>query len=202
MAQSIKNLTAAILIAISSFLAWTEIIPAYGFTGLLKSTIVERQELLDLKSEVNTRIEQLNKERGVRYAELQRFSLVAPETVSLPELVSTLESVFSKSGHLLSDFTIGKSSETNLKNGGFGVINVEANSKGTYQGFIQVLDYLEKNIRLFDVKEISIGEDLSGVANQLSLKIRGNVYWIKEIKTSNTVGGDLQEVNGGEVGTK
>ncbi len=202
MAQSIKNLTAAILIAISSFLAWTEIVPAYGFAGLLKSTIMEKQELLDLKSEVNTRIEQLNKERGIRYAELQRFSLVAPEIVSLPELVSTLESIFSKSGHLLSDFTIGKSSEVNLKNGGFGVINVETNSKGTYEGFIQVLDYLEKNIRLFDVKEVSIGEDLSGVANQLSLKIRGNVYWIKEVKTSNTVGGESQEVNGGEVGTK
>ena len=109
MAQSIKNLTAAILIAISAFLAWTEVLPAYGFTGILKSTIVEKQELLNLKSEVNTRIEQLNKERSTRYAELQRFSLVTPEIVSLPELVSTLESIFSKSGHLLSDFTVGRS---------------------------------------------------------------------------------------------
>jgi hypothetical protein len=196
MTQSIKNLTAAILIAISSFLVWTEIVPAYGFTGLLKSTIVEKQELLNLKSEVATGIERLNKERGARYAELQRFSLVAPETVSLPELISTIESIFSKSGHLLSEFTIGKSNEADLKNGGFGIINVETSSKGTYAGFLQVLDYLEKNIRLFDVKEVSVGEDLSGVANQLGLTIRGDVYWIRAIKTSTT--GGRQEVDGGE----
>src|SRR3989344_6340587 len=165
MAQSIKNITAAILIALSSFLAWTEILPAYGFTRLLKTEIIERQEVLDLKSEVKTKIEQLNKERGVRYAELQRFSLVAPEKASLPELVSTLESIFSKSGHLLSEFTIGKSNQANIKNEGFGVVNAETNSTGTYEGFLQVLDYLEKNIRLFDVKEVSVGEDLSGLAN-------------------------------------
>ena len=184
MAQSIKNLTAAILIAISMFLAWTEIVPAYGFTRLLKSTIIERQELLGLRSEVADRIEQLNNERGARYAELQRFSLVAPEDTSLPELVSTLESIFSRSGHSLFEFTVGKSSEANLNNSGFGLVNVETNSRGTYEGSIQVLDYLEKNIRLFDVKEVSIGEDFSHEANQLSLKIKGDVYWIKEIKTS------------------
>ena len=195
MAQSIKNLTAAILIAISSFLVCVEIVPAYGFSGLLKSAIAEKDDLLNLKSEVNTRIEQLNKERSTRYAELQRFSLVTPEIVSLPELVSTLESIFSKSGHLLSDFTVGRSNEDQSKTGGFGTVNVEANSRGTYDGFIQVLDYLEKNIRLFDVKEISIGEDVSGVANQLSLTIRGNVYWIKDIDTSTSAGRELSEVN-------
>lgn len=195
MAQSIKNLTAAVLIAISSFLAWTEIVPAYGSIDFLKITIAEKQELLNLKSEVKTRIEELDRERGVRYAELQRFALVAPETVSLPELVSTLESIFSKSGHLLAEFTIGKSNESQSKNGGFGLINIETNSKGTYEGFLQVLDYLEKNIRLFDVKEIGVGEDVSGVANQLSLTIRGNAYWIKE-NTANSVGqGERQEVN-------
>lgn len=198
MAQSIKNLTAAILIAISSFLTWTEIVPAYGLTGILKSTIAEKQDLLNLKSEANTRIEQLNKERSTRYAELQRFSLVAPENVGLPELVSTLESIFSKSGHLLSDFTVGKSNQDQSKTGGFGTVNVETNSKGTYEGFIQVLDYLEKNIRLFDVKEISVGEDVSGIANQLSLNIKGNVYWIKEIKTGTTMGRELQGVNSSE----
>lgn len=195
MVQSIKNLTASVLIAISAFLAWTEILPAYGFTGLLKNTIMERRELLDLKSEVAGRIEQLNKERGIRYAELQRFSLVAPENTSLSELVSTLESIFSKSGHLLFEFTVGKSNETNLNDSGFGLVNVEANSRGTYEGFVQVLDYLEKNIRLFDVKEINVGEDLSGAAGQLTLKIKGDVYWIKGIKTSTNSGSNSQEVN-------
>lgn len=193
MVQSIKNLTAAILISISIFLAWVEVMPAYEFTRLLKSTITERQELLDLKSEVANRIKQLNDERSVRYAELQRFSLVAPEETSLPELVSTLESIFSQSGHLLFEFTIGKSNGANSDNhSGFGLVNVEANSRGTYEGFIQVLDHLEKNIRLFDVQEINIGEDLSGGNNHLTLKMKGDVYWVKEIKNSTTVEGEPQ----------
>lgn len=195
MVQSIKNIISAILIATSAFLAWTEIIPAYGFTGLLKDAIAGKQELLNLKSEVKERIERLNKERGAKYAELQRFSLVAPETASLPELVSTLESIFSKSGHLLHEFTISKNNVISLKNEGFGIVSVEANSRGTYEGFIQILDYLEKNIRLFDIKEINVGEDLSGGANQLTSKIKGDVYWIKNTKTRTTVGGGLQEVN-------
>jgi|SRR3989344_5962481 len=198
MAQSIKNITAAILIALSSFLAWTEILPAYGFTRLLKTEIIERQEVLDLKSEVKTKIEQLNKERGVRYAELQRFSLVAPEKASLPELISTLESIFSKSGHLLSEFTIGKSNEAKSKNSGFNIVTIEANSSGTYEGFIQVMSYIEKNIRLFDVKEVNLTEDLSGGIGQLTSKIKGDVYWIKEIMTSNTDGGEPQKVNAEE----
>lgn len=195
MAQSIKNLTAAFLIALSSFLAWTEIVPAYGFTGLLKNTIVERQNLLDLRAEVKTRIEKLNKERSARYAELQRFSLVAPEDASLPELISTLESIFSKSGHLLSEFNIGKSNEAKSKDGGFGLITIEANSSGTYEGFIQVMDYIEKNIRLFDVKEVNLGENLSGGISQLTLKIKGDVYLIKEIKTDTSGRKELQEAN-------
>lgn len=198
MAQSIKNITAAILIAISAFLAWTEIAPAYGFTELLKTTINERQELLNLKSEVKERIEELNKERAIRYAELQRFSLVAPENTSLPELISTLESIFSKSGHLLSEFIISKGSAASLKNSGFGLISIEASSRGTYKGFIQVLDYLEKNIRLFDVKEVNLSENFSGGIGQLGLEIKGDVYWIKENKTSTTGGRELQGVDEGE----
>lgn len=193
MAQSIKNLTAAILIAISVFLAWTEILPVYMATNSLKATMAEKQELLTLRLEVKERIDQLNGERTSRYAELQRFSLVAPETASLPEIVSTLESIFSKSGHVLYEFTIGKSNDTGRKNKDFSTVSVEASSRGTYDGFIQVLSYIENNIRLFDVKEVSVGEDLSGAPNQLSLKVKGDVYWIKDIEVGTNSRNEVQE---------
>ncbi|OGN01404.1 MAG: hypothetical protein A3B91_03560 [Candidatus Yanofskybacteria bacterium RIFCSPHIGHO2_02_FULL_41_29] len=177
MVQSIKNLIAATLVAISGFLLWTQILPIYELTSSLKPKITERLEFLKTRIELTAKIESLKKERDNRHAEFQRLAIVVPETKSLPELISMLEKMFSQTGNILSGFTIGEvTNEKSLKN-----IFLDISSSGSYESVLNILNAIENSLRLFDITFLSISED-SGPSNnnRLDFQIKGYIYWLSK----------------------
>lgn len=177
MAQSIKNMLAAVLISISGFLFWTQALPAYELNSILKDSISVKQELLNARTEIVQKIENLKTERSTRYSEIQRLSLVVPKTKSLPEIISTIDAMFSQSGLALGDFVL---SDSALKEG-LRSINIGVSSVGTYENLTAILSVIEKNIRLFDINNLSISESSGATGgSELDFEMKGDIYWFSE----------------------
>ena len=140
MALSIKNLIASVLIAISGFLFWTEVLPTYGQTSNLKTYITNRSELLSARTVIVKKIEDLNRKRSDRYIELQRLALITPESKNLPEIISMIEAMFSRTGNMLGDFTIGDASSPGKA---LRRVFLEISSKGSYRSSLNLLADIE-----------------------------------------------------------
>src|SRR3989344_5383805 len=100
MALAIKNLIATILIAVSAFIFWTNILPKYEGVSALRPVIEEKKSLLASRIEIVEKLKNLQKEYENRYNELQRLALVAPRNKSIPEFISTIEDISSKTGNI------------------------------------------------------------------------------------------------------
>lgn len=182
MTRSIKNLIAAVFIAISGYLTWTQIWPAYSVTSFLKIQIEEKNNLLASRTEIINQIERLKKESNAKYAELQRLALVVPEKRSIPEVITAVESIYSKNGFILTEFGAGDSPGT----GQLAQLGFKATAQGTYNQFLTFLSYFEKNIRLFDINKIEVGlprtaGEEGGITTdpKLGFTIDGQFYWLR-----------------------
>lgn len=198
MVRSIKNLIASFLIAVSSFLFWTQVLPVYTFTADLKTVIQEKSDLLSSRAEIIKRIEELTKERDDKYSSLQRLALVLPDKKSIPEIISASDKMFANSGNLLNGMTIGSADVLGDKL--LNKISLEFNAQGSYLSLISLMNYLERNIRLTDVISFS-AQTQSDLADEdqslLSFQITADVYWIKpsakEVKEGTVSGGGNEE---------
>src|SRR3989344_55247 len=178
MGQSIKNLKAAILVAVSGFIVWTEVLPAYEFTSSLKLTAEERMQLLNSRQDLLKKVNDLGAEYDSRYSELQRMAFVVPDSKELPEVIAMVESIFSQTGNILGDYTIGNANtdEEGLKN-----ISLTISAKGSYESFVNLIKTIEKNIRIFDIVYLSVSEDLQDISGgSLNIEIKGDIYWLKQ----------------------
>lgn len=196
MTHSIKNLIATVFIAISGYLAWTQVWPAYSVTSFLKIKVEEKANLLVSRTEILNQIEKLREESGEKYTELQRLALVVPEKRGIPEVITAVESIYSRSGFILSELGPGDSPG----GGQLANIGLKTSAQGTYNQFLAFLNYFEKNIRLFDIDKLDVGlPRISGEEEQtdnpkLSFTIEGKFYWLQPGVTETTTKGGSQAV--------
>lgn len=185
MVQSIKNLIAAVLVAISGFLLWAQVLPKYELTSALKLTIIEKQELLSLRTDIARSVNDLNEEYSKRYAELQRLALVVPETKNISEVISMTEAMFSQTGNILGEFVVTNSSALDEA---LQKVFLDIASTGSYENMLNLLSAIESNIRLFDITSLSISEDAESTTGELDFNIKGDIYWLDqtEIGSSET----------------
>ena len=180
MIQSIKNLIAATLIAISGFIFWTLILPTYQFARQIKLVIQERSDILNARLEILNKIENIIADTQNKYTELQRLALVIPEKKGIPELISSIEAVFAKSGNIL--LALSTSENPSEDKGTVNRVFVEIGAQGTYSNLVNMLEYIEGNIRIFDVTSFSALAETSTLEQPnplLNFKISGDIYWVK-----------------------
>lgn len=184
MTRSIKNLMAAVLIAVSGYLAWTQVLPAYYIISYLRERIEEKSNILTSRVEIIEQIKKLRQESEAKYSELQRLALVVPEKRDFPEIITAVENIYSRSGFILEELVIGDVKEP----GQLGKISLKTGASGTYNQFFNFLNYLEKNIRLLDINKLEVGlpRETGGVITggdskdpELVFEIEGQFYWLR-----------------------
>lgn len=188
MTRSIKNLIAAILIAISCYLAWTEIWPDYAVTSFLKERIEEKNVIVLTKAELVQKVEALRNEMGAKYSEFQRLALVLPEEVDLSEIITALESIATSSGVNLPEVELG--SVKNKDGEKIGEVSFKSNFRGTYQQLLTFFGYMERNIRLFDVSTFNIlivPETEDDPDPLLNVTLEGKFYWLQEVENDRSI---------------
>lgn len=185
MVGSIKNLIAAILVSISGFLFWTNVLPEYDHISGLKLVVEERVALLESRNQIVQRFVELRSEYERRYGELQRLAFVVPEKKNLPGMITTVDAISSKIGTTLGELTIG--SEGSSPGQASNILSLKINIQSPYESFLNFLGHIEKNLRLIDVNSLTItSKDTSGqVSNPsggpslLGIQVEAKAYYLK-----------------------
>src|SRR3989344_5389873 len=181
--STIKKLIGAGLIALAGFLNFYLNIPAYTNIKNLKLAILDRKDAVEQKIELIARVRLLDEQYSQRLDEIQKLSTLFPQEKKIQEILSSISSMAQDSGMELRNIItkIKEDTEKNME-GKTGMILVEISIAGQYPSFVNFLSLLEKNLRIFDVKDIGASiESASG--NIIDFRIIFETYYVrKEVK--------------------
>ncbi len=183
MNSSTRNLISAVLISVGCFVFWAWVLPTYDSLSSLSMVIKDRTGLLASREAIVAKIKNLNAEYQRRAEDLARFSLVVPEKSSIPELISATAAIASKNGLQLGTLVIGANIERdeNIK---YNTVSLNTGLGGDYFAMLNLLDTMEKSLRLIDMYELSVTPDESiKSASKLIFSIKARSYFLKDLKT-------------------
>lgn len=171
-----KNYIGIAWAGLAIILFWVFILPAWNRTSLIVDGIAERESILSSREEILRRISDLNSQYQERTADVGRISSVVPNTKSAAEMVSTMEAITQQTGMQLIEITMGGSDDRQKE---LQTVFVELGLIGNYPSFVAFLDLAEKNLRLMDVREISVSQaSVIGAQISLNFRVKANAYYL------------------------
>lgn len=173
-----KNYIGATLIAIAGFFFWGWILPGYNTISELTTLVKERQDLIAARSKIIANIASLTKEYQQRSSDIKKLSAVVPNKKSIAEIVSTMENIASRNGMQVIGETI--SEQKSNPDASYNSVLVDIALGGGYASLVNVLQSMEKNLRLIDVSSIDVNPGVSsGGAIILNFRVKMYVYFVK-----------------------
>lgn len=165
--QKIKKFLPAILglvlILVLIFLTW----PEYQKFNAVSIEVKNKQQKLENH--------QKNLELLKSIKDINKIDKILPDEPEIPELMVQVEALAQKSGLILKTIDFKK---------GDGEITSNIKTAGSYQAFKKYLKFLESNLRLIDVVNISFESPEQGNFYNFSLTIKS--YYGSRQKTENT----------------
>lgn len=165
------------MIGLAIFLFFILILAQYLNIKDIRSAIENRNEVITQKKEILAKISLLKEQYTARSGDIQRLSVLVPKSKKLEEIVSSLDSLSQQSGLELRNLVTGvreASKEESRK-----TIFTEVNLAGQYPAFFNFLHLLEKNLRIFDVKEIGAVKEVSSPGGILNFKLNFETYFVE-----------------------
>lgn len=184
--RAIKSLVGAILISIAVFVFWVVILPGYEKRSYFLSVIESRSVNLESKNGLIQKITKLEAEYQSKFAELKRLALVVPAKKDIEEMITILDSISSQSGVVLKKMGLSAQDKGGL-NLPYNTVSVELSVSGTYDSLSNLLNSIEKSIRLIDGTEIGLSIDQNAATSEeglLSMSFKGVAYFIRQEQTN------------------
>ncbi len=99
---------------------------------------------------------------GLDSQEREKLIKILPSTAEVPELMSQLESLFESENIFMSDFLVSKLDLGEGDTAPFSIIQTQIlfTRPDNYQSYRNVLDKLEKNVRILNIQGIEYSEEL------------------------------------------
>jgi len=141
----------SLIIAVGSILVFfLLVLPAFDQTRMLRGSVKEREEILKEAEKLLNQVKNLNRQIEARKSDIDKLDRLLPREKELPEFLSNIESIVSASGLLLSEINL---SEVQGQ-GKIRKINGTLKLSGSYPSFVNLLDLLEKNLRLIEISTL------------------------------------------------
>lgn len=174
-----KNLTAAGIVAIASFLFFALVLPQYISIQNINKAVSEHNEVLNQKKELLLKINSLEEQYTSRTEDIDKLSTILPQRKNIEETLSSIEDISRQSGLSLNRIVASVRERVTTDLGeSVGILSVETNFSGLYPSFFTFLTLLEKNIRVFDIQGFSMVKE-SFESDILSFKVSIETYFIK-----------------------
>ena len=172
-----KKLTGAGMISLAIFVVWGFAVPAHEEIKQLGAGVDEMKNILESRANIFSTIDKLKTDYISKNKEIEKISIIIPPKKRVPELISTMESLASRNGLILSSLNITDGETKDAA----AIVNMEATLYGSYEAFRSFLAALEKNRRLIEVGVVKLSLDqgtlqiqVSGYAHVLSLAKNNN----------------------------
>ncbi|MEK7579583.1 MAG: type 4a pilus biogenesis protein PilO [Patescibacteria group bacterium] len=169
-----QKLTSAIVAAASILIFFFLVMPSFDKTLMIRASMKDREDILREAEQISKKIVDLDREIESRRQEVEKLDRLLPAEKEIPELLSSIESIVSASGMILSEMNLSEvpgQSEIRKING-----NMKLN--GSYASFINFLDLFEKNLRLTEVATLDVAAQLIEGSRALNFDIRFEVNYL------------------------
>ena len=162
------KLISSIIVAASVLIFFLLVLPAFDQTLMLRGSINEREAVLAEAREISNRVSELNRQIDSRRSEVEKLDRLLPKSKETPELLTSIESIVSASGMILTEMNLSEvSGQTEIKK-----ISGSFKLTGSFASFMNFLDLLERNLRLVDVGAIDVAAQLIEGTRTINYDVR------------------------------
>lgn len=163
------------IIAVGSILIFfLLVLPTFDQTRMLRGSIKERKEILKEAEEMSNQVKNLNREIEAKKSEITKLDRLFPREKELPEFLSNIESIVSASGMILSEINLSEVPGQ----GKIRKINGTLKLIGSYSSFVNLLDLLEKNLRLIEVGTLNAAAQITEGAKTLNYDLSFEINYL------------------------
>lgn len=164
----------SIIVAGSILIFFLLVLPAFDQTRMLRGSIKEREEILKEAEELSSQVKNLNREIEARKSDITKLDRLLPREKELPEFLSNIESIVSASGMTLSEMNLSEVPGQ----GKIRKINGTMKLGGNYPSFVNLLDLLEKNLRLIEVGTLNAASQITEGAKTLNYDLNFEINYL------------------------
>lgn len=179
-----KKIIGAALIGASFVIVLVFILPLYNSLKPFKEEISLRQEIFSRRQKFVNKTMELKKQTEAREDDLSKLSVLLPERENLQDLLINLEDMPAKAALQIQEIKIneGDSGQDDYR-----ALQVELGTGGPYRNLLDFVKLVEKNLRIFDIKELSLApKEQAGAAGDLSLNVKFITYFLGASDENNT----------------
>lgn len=177
---NLKNLGGAGIIALTGFLFFILVLPQFNKIQSFREAIKTREEVFAEKKDLIAGIASLKDQYSSRETEIKKLSVLIPKSQTVQEIISSIDSISQQAGLELRNLGTAVKDEDREAAGLKRIIVVEMLLAGQYPSFFSFVNLLEKNLRIFDVKEVTITSDVIAVGLPLlNFRVTAETYFIK-----------------------
>ena len=169
-----QKFLSSIIAAGSILIFFLLVLPAFDQTRMLRGSIKEREEILKEAEELLNQVKNLNREIEAKKSDIDKLDRLLPREKELPEFLSNIESIVSASGLILSEMNLSEVPGQ----GKIGKINGTLKLSGSYPSFVNLLDLLEKNLRLIGVSTLDAAAQITEGAKTLNYNLNFEINYL------------------------
>lgn len=143
-------------VAVGFIVVW----PEWKMVNELKGErVLQEGSLEDIKDTI-ANINELSNKYDKSEEDINKLAIAIPPTPQIPELLIQVEELVKKNGLILGniDFSVEGAKGEGLSQDEVGIIAINVSVEGTYAGLKNILNDIEKNIRLMDVVSVSFSK--------------------------------------------
>lgn len=184
-----KNIISIIVIAISIATFVFVVKPQYDQIKEMQTTETQLERVLDNARRLQSlRDSLLEKRKGIANTDIRRLEKLIPESADNVKLILEFEQISNRNNLSIQAASAvkdeeGDSSSSNqsfdIETNDYGVITLDFSLGGTYRDFISFLEDIEKNLRITDVRTLSVTPSAEG-GTDFSFDISIDTYWLKD----------------------
>jgi Tfp pilus assembly protein PilO len=183
-----KNIISIIVIIISVATFIFVVEPQYNEIREMQKTETELERVLDNARRLQSlRDDLLEKRQNIAGADIRRLEKLIPESADNVKLILEFEQISNRNNLSIQAASAVKDEEGNessnqnfdIETNDYGVITLDFSLGGTYNDFISFLEDIEKNLRITDIRTLSVKPSDEGGA-EFSFDISIDTYWLKD----------------------
>lgn len=183
---NMKNIISIIVIIISIATFVLVVQPQYIEIQEMRKTEVELERVLDNARRLQSlRDDLLEKRQSIANTDIRRLEKLIPESADNVKLILEFEQISNRNNlEIQAASAVKDESETgdqqtfDVETNDYGVITLDFTLQGSYNDFIGFLEDIEKNLRITDIRSLSISpsEESTGYGFDISI----DTYWLKD----------------------
>ncbi|MFH1769457.1 MAG: type 4a pilus biogenesis protein PilO [Parcubacteria group bacterium] len=169
-----KSIINSLILGLAVFLLAGFVWGEFNSTMDRRAQLGEKEILNKERVEALESIDRLDAEYQARISEVADLAMFLPGEKGSEYIVSSIYAGAEQSGMILESIDISDANRSDESKSKYDVVGIKVSLHGDYENFLEMLDNLESSLKIYDIRNISVGAE-SGVGG-LSINFEMDTY--------------------------